>query len=207
MLLRSGRRTSKDPVNITDRQADHSNPYVEPNVSEDSNMANQTLKQLATPNLAAQPPSITRSDLGKQMDEGQSSMMEAQLANLTAMVRRGSQRRLSKSEEATYNEGWRDHPNFRYQNRATPPGFEQQNSRSYNSSQQQNLSAGTKTHTMLEQMMKMMADQKKETDVRFQSLESAVKQLQTRASSTDVNLGNLQAQWEGVEIDTKEGPK
>ncbi|PPD75511.1 hypothetical protein GOBAR_DD27562 [Gossypium barbadense] len=59
------------------------------------------------------------------MDEGQSSMMEAQLANLTAM---------------------------------------------------------------------MMVDQKKETDGRFQSLESAVKQLQTRASSTDVNLGNLQAQ-------------
>ncbi|PPD86139.1 hypothetical protein GOBAR_DD16922 [Gossypium barbadense] len=47
---------------------------------------------------------------------------------------------------------------------------------------------------MLEQMMKMMADQKKEIDGSFQSLESAVKQLQTRASSTDVNLGNLQAQ-------------
>ncbi|PPD94918.1 hypothetical protein GOBAR_DD08066 [Gossypium barbadense] len=47
---------------------------------------------------------------------------------------------------------------------------------------------------MLEQMMKMMADQNKETDGRFQSLESIVKQLQTRASSTDVNLGNLQAQ-------------
>ncbi|PPD85828.1 hypothetical protein GOBAR_DD17235 [Gossypium barbadense] len=38
-----------------------------------------------------------------------------------------------------------------------------------------------------------MADQKKETDGRFQTLESAVKQLQTRASSTDVSLGNLQA--------------
>ncbi|PPD83625.1 hypothetical protein GOBAR_DD19439 [Gossypium barbadense] len=82
------------------------------------------------------------------MDEGQSSMMEAQLANLTAMQQ----------------------PNH------------------------QNLSAETKTHTMLEQMMKMMVDQKKETDGRFQSLESAVKQLQTKASSTDVNLGNLQAQ-------------
>ena len=43
-------------------------------------------------------------------------------------------------------------------------------------------------------MMKMMADQKKETDGRFQSLELAVKQFQTKASSTDVNLGNLQAQ-------------
>ncbi|PPD92610.1 hypothetical protein GOBAR_DD10445 [Gossypium barbadense] len=71
------------------------------------------------------------------MDEGQSSMMEAQLANLTTM---------------------------------------------------------TKTHTMLEKMMKMMTDQKKETDGRFQALESAVKQVQTRASSIDVNLGNLQAQ-------------
>ncbi|PPD69268.1 hypothetical protein GOBAR_DD33852 [Gossypium barbadense] len=82
------------------------------------------------------------------MDEGQSSMMEAQLTNLTAMQQ----------------------PNH------------------------QNLSAETKTHTMLEQMMNMMVDQKKETNERFQSLESAVKQLQTRASSTDVNLGNLQAQ-------------
>ncbi|XP_012481060.1 uncharacterized protein LOC105795958 [Gossypium raimondii] len=58
----------------------------------------------------------------------------------------------------------------------------------------QNLSAETKTHTMLEQMMKMISDQKKETDGRFQDLETAVKQLQTRVSSTDVNLGNLQAQ-------------
>ncbi|PPE01353.1 hypothetical protein GOBAR_DD01597 [Gossypium barbadense] len=125
------------------------------------------------------------------MDEGQSSMIEAQLANLTAIVSK-------LMTGATYNEGWRDHPNLRYQNRATLPGFDQQNSRQYNSSQQQpnhqNLSAETKTHTMLEQMMKMMVDQKKETDRRFQSLESVVKQLQTRASSTDVNLGNLQAQ-------------
>ncbi|XP_040964434.1 uncharacterized protein [Gossypium hirsutum] len=349
MLLRSGRRTSKGPVNVTDWQTDHSNPHVEPNVSEDSNMANQTLKQLAAPNLAAQPPSITypaldrplklnlgflnllpkfnglpglakdwlyymppgsfttwiglhkavlekyfsasrigsirkeicgikqlvgeslyeywerfkrlcvscpqhqiseqllvqyfyegltlqdrgmidaasggalvdkipeqarnlianmaqntqqfglrRSDLGKRMDEGQSSMMEAQLANLTAMVSKlmtggtvkaslcgiccleghttdmcptlqegeanavfPNQRRYDPYS-ATYNEGWRDHPNLRYQNHATPLRFEQQNSRSYNSSQQQpnhqNLSAETKTHTMLEQMMKMMAD-------------------------------------------------
>ncbi|PPE02779.1 hypothetical protein GOBAR_DD00194 [Gossypium barbadense] len=109
------------------------------------------------------------------MDEGQSSMMEAQLANLTAM---------------------RDHPNFKNQNRATPPRFEQQNSRPYNMSQlnHQNLSAETKTHTMLEQMMKMMSDEKKETNGRFQALETVVKQLQTRASSADVNLGNFQAQ-------------
>ncbi|TYG65196.1 hypothetical protein ES288_D06G166900v1 [Gossypium darwinii] len=167
---------------------------------------------------------LRRSDLGKRMDEGQSSMMEAQLANLTAMVSKfmtggnakaslcgiccleghttdmcptlqegeanvvfPNQRRYDLYS-ATYNEGWRDHPNLRYQNRATP----------LNSSQQQpnhqNLSAETKTHTMLEQMMKMMVDQKKETDGRFQYLESAAKQLQTRASSTDVNLGNLQAQ-------------
>ncbi|KAK8278661.1 hypothetical protein V6Z11_D09G056700 [Gossypium hirsutum] len=177
---------------------------------------------------------LRRSDLGKRMDEGQSSMMEAQLANLTAMVSKlmtggnakaslcgiccleghtidmcptlqegeantvfPNQRRYDPYS-ATYNEGWRDHPNLRYQNRATPLGFEQQNSRPYNSSQQQpnhqNLSAETKTHTVLEQMMKMMAGQKKETDGRFQSLELVVKQLQTRASSTDVNLGNLQAQ-------------
>ncbi|PPD70058.1 hypothetical protein GOBAR_DD33062 [Gossypium barbadense] len=86
------------------------------------------------------------------MDEGQSSMMEAQLANLTAM-------------EGEANVVF---PNQR--------------------------SAETKAYTMLKQMMKMMTDQKKETDERFQALESAVKQLQTRASSTDVNLGNLQAQ-------------
>ncbi|KAK8284369.1 hypothetical protein V6Z12_D08G155600 [Gossypium hirsutum] len=369
MLLRSGRRTSEFPVNTTGQQAEHSNPHVEPNVSEDINMANQTLKQLAAPNLAAQPPSITYpaldrplklnsgflnflpkfnrlpgedpyrhingflitcstmqpdgieekqiklrafpfslqglandwlyymppgsfttwtgigsirkeicgikqlvgeslyeywerfkrlcascpqhqiseqllvqyfykgltpqdrgmidgasggalvdktpeqarnlitnmaqntqqfglrwSDLGKRMDEGQSSMMEAQLANLTAMVSKlmtkgtvkaslcgiccleghttdmcptlqegeantvfPNQRRYDPYS-ATYNEGWRDHPNLRYQNRATPPGFEQQNSRQYNPSQQQtnhqNLSVETKTHTMLEQMMK-----------------------------------------------------
>ncbi|KAK8278583.1 hypothetical protein V6Z12_D09G052900 [Gossypium hirsutum] len=373
MLLRSGRRTSEFPVNTTGQQAEHSNPHVEPNISEDINMANQTLKQLAAPNLAAQPPSITypaldrplkfnsgylnllpkfnglpgedpychvnefiitcstmqpdgieeeqiklrafpfslqglakdwlyymlpgsfttwtglhkaflekffpasrigsirieicgikqlvgeslyeywerfkrlcascpqhqiseqllvqyfyeglmpqdrgmidaasggalvdktleqaqnlianmaqntqqfglrRSGLGKRMDEGQSSMMEAQLANLTAMVSKlmtggnakaslcgiccleghttdmcptlqegeanavfPNQRRYDPYS-ATYNEGWRDHPNLRYQNRATPPGFEQQNSRPYNSSQQQpnhqNLSAETK---------------------------------------------------------------
>ncbi|XP_012472398.2 uncharacterized protein LOC105789571 [Gossypium raimondii] len=158
---------------------------------------------------------LRRSDLGKRMDEGQSSMMEAQLANLTAMVGKlmtGGNAKASLCGICcleghttdmcpTLQEGEANavFPNQRrYQNRATPPGFEQQNSRQYNSSQQQtnhqNLSAETKTHTMLEQMMKMMVDQKKETDGRFQSLESAVKQLQTRASSTDVNLGNLQAQ-------------
>ncbi|TYI61425.1 hypothetical protein E1A91_D10G171300v1, partial [Gossypium mustelinum] len=177
---------------------------------------------------------LRRFDLGKRMDEGQSSMMEAQLANLTAMISKlmiggnakaslcgiccleghtidmcptlqegeanavfPNQRRYDPYS-TTYNEGWRDHPNLRYQNCATPLGFEQQNSRPYNLSQQQpnhqNLSAETKTHTMLEQMMKMMVDQKKETDGRFQSLELTVKQLQTRASSTDVILGNLQAQ-------------
>ncbi|XP_012488009.1 uncharacterized protein LOC105801229 [Gossypium raimondii] len=75
-------------------------------------------------------------------------------------------------------------------------GFEQQNSRPYNMSQptHQNLSAEAKTHTMLEQMMKMMANQKKEIDGRLQSLESTVTQLQTRTSSTNVNLENLQAQ-------------
>ncbi|PPD86182.1 hypothetical protein GOBAR_DD16886 [Gossypium barbadense] len=107
--------------------------------------------------------------------------MEAQLANLTAMEGEANtvfpnQRRYDPYS-TTYNEGWRDHPNFRYQNRATPPGFEQQNSRPYNMSLQphQNLSTETKTHTMLEQMMEMMSDQKKETDGRFQALESAVK--------------------------------
>ncbi|PPE01516.1 hypothetical protein GOBAR_DD01445 [Gossypium barbadense] len=191
MLLRSGRRTSKDPVNITDRQAGHSNPHLELNVSEDSTMANQTLKQLAAPNLATQPPSIT-SDLGKRMDEGQSSMMEAQLANLTAMVSKLMTGGNAKASLCgifcleghttdmcpTLQEG---------EANAVFPNQRQQPSH-------QNLSAETKTHAMLEQMMKMMADQKKETDGRFQSLESAVKQLQTRASSTDVNLGNLQAQ-------------
>nr|XP_012466332.1 unnamed protein product [Gossypium raimondii] len=131
---------------------------------------------------------LRRSDLGKRMDEGQSSMMEAQLANLTAMVSKlmtggtakaslcgiccserhttdmcptlqegeanavfPNQRRYDPYS-ATYNEGWRDHPNLRYQNRATPPGFEQQNSRPYNMSQptHQNPSAETKIHSMLE---------------------------------------------------------
>ncbi|PPD98615.1 hypothetical protein GOBAR_DD04360 [Gossypium barbadense] len=113
------------------------------------------------------------------MDEGQSSMMEAQLANLTAMicVRHYRKGKLTSS----------------FQIRG---GFEQQNSRPYNMSQptHQNLSAEAKTHTMLEQMMKMMANQKKETDGRLQSLESTVTQLQTRTSSTNVNLENLQAQ-------------
>nr|XP_012466333.1 unnamed protein product [Gossypium raimondii] len=99
---------------------------------------------------------LRRSDLGKRMDEGQSSMMEAQLANLTAMEGEANavfpnQRRYDPYS-ATYNEGWRDHPNLRYQNRATPPGFEQQNSRPYNMSQptHQNPSAETKIHSMLE---------------------------------------------------------
>ncbi|TYH34088.1 hypothetical protein ES332_D13G105000v1, partial [Gossypium tomentosum] len=124
---------------------------------------------------------LKRSDLGKRMDEGQSSMMEAQLANLTAIVSKlmtggnakaslcgiccleGHTTDMYDPYSTTYNEGWRDHPNLRYQNRATPLGFEQQNSRPYNSSQQQ------------------------------PNHQNLIKQLQTRASSTDVNLGNLQA--------------
>ncbi|PPD93757.1 hypothetical protein GOBAR_DD09307 [Gossypium barbadense] len=80
-----------------------------------------------------------RSDLGKRMDEGQSSLMEAQVANLTAME--GEANAVFPNQKrydpylATYNEGWRDHPNLRYQNRATPLGFEQQNSQPYNMSQ------------------------------------------------------------------------
>ncbi|PPD88238.1 hypothetical protein GOBAR_DD14822 [Gossypium barbadense] len=119
------------------------------------------------------------------MDKGQSSMMEAQLANLTAMdIPRICVRHCKNEKLMSFSQIKEGMIHI------------QKNSRPYNISQQphQNLSAEAKTHTMLEQMMKMMSDQKKEIDGRFQALESAVKQLQTKASSTDVNLGNLQAQ-------------
>ncbi|XP_052485174.1 uncharacterized protein LOC128040463 [Gossypium raimondii] len=67
MLLRSGRRTLEFLVNTTGQQVEHFNSHIEPNISEDINMANQTLKQLAAPNLAAQPPSITYPALDKPL--------------------------------------------------------------------------------------------------------------------------------------------
>ncbi|PPD79393.1 hypothetical protein GOBAR_DD23678 [Gossypium barbadense] len=125
--------------------------------------------------------------------------MEAQLANLTAMVSKlmtGSNSKASlcgiccleghaMNMCPTLQEG---EVNVVFPN--------QRSSQPYNIPQQpqQNLNAETKTHAMFEQMMKMMSDQKKEADRKFQALESVVKQLQIRASGTDVNLGNLQAQ-------------
>ncbi|TYG46003.1 hypothetical protein ES288_D11G221200v1 [Gossypium darwinii] len=129
---------------------------------------------------------LRRSDLGKRMDEGQSSMIEAQLANLTAIVSKLMTGGNAKASLCGI---------YCLEGHTTDmcPTL-QEGEANAQQPNHQNLSAETKTHTMLEQMMKMMVDQKKETDRRFQSLESVVKQLQTRASSTDVNLGNLQAQ-------------
>ncbi|PPD99169.1 hypothetical protein GOBAR_DD03813 [Gossypium barbadense] len=118
------------------------------------------------------------------MDEGQSSMMEAQLANLSAMVSKlmtGGNAKASLCGICCLEGHTTD----------MCPTLQEGEANAVFPNQR---SAETKTHTMLEQMMKMMVDQMKETDGRFQSLESAVKQLQTRASSTNVNLGNLQAQ-------------
>ncbi|PPD85585.1 hypothetical protein GOBAR_DD17482 [Gossypium barbadense] len=124
------------------------------------------------------------------MDEGQSSMMEAQLANLTAMGKLTPSFQIREGMIHTQLPIMRDErpPQSSISKPSHTSGIRAQQP------SHQNLSAETKIHAMLEQMMKMMADQKKETDGRFQSLELTVKQLQTRASSTDVNLGNLQAQ-------------
>ena len=48
---------------------------------------------------------------------------------------------------------------------------------------------------MFEALMKKMDSQKQDTDEKLQSLESVVKHLQQRATTTDANLGNLQAQF------------
>ena len=47
---------------------------------------------------------------------------------------------------------------------------------------------------MFEALLKKMDSQKQDTDEKLQSLESVFKQLQQRATTTDTNLGNLQAQ-------------
>ncbi|PPD74056.1 hypothetical protein GOBAR_DD29019 [Gossypium barbadense] len=132
MLLRSGRRTLKSRANFTDQQAESYNPHAKPNDPEDIDMANQTLKQLVTPNLAAQPPSITYPALDRPLKlnsrflnllpnfNGLPGPVEydgGSISNLTAMVKGEAnavflnQRRYDPYS-ATYNEGWRDHPNF-----------------------------------------------------------------------------------------------
>ena len=67
---------------------------------------------------------------------------------------------------STYNEGWRDHPNLRYGLRPNPPGFNQPLN---------HPSTQDKTNSLLEQMLKKMDEQKKETDIELQHLEMTVK--------------------------------
>ena len=160
---------------------------------------------------------------GRHLGEGSSSSMETQIANLTDMISKlvnvGVQKprlcgicsleghtteecpqlqegnvnvvfltqRRYDPYSGTYNEGWRDHPNFRYQQQQDPRY--QPNTQA--SSQSQN--AEGKTQMMFEALMKKMDSQKQDTNDKLQSLESAVKQLQQRATATDANVGNLQA--------------
>ena len=69
----------------------------------------------------------------------------------------------------TYNEGWRDHPNLGYGARPNPPGFNQSSNQPF---------AQDKTNFLLEQMMKKMDEQKKETNLKLQNLEMTMKQMQ-----------------------------
>ncbi|PPD71194.1 hypothetical protein GOBAR_DD31925 [Gossypium barbadense] len=169
MLLRNGRRTSRFPVNINGQQAEFHNLHVEPNDIEDIDMANKTLKDI--PRICVRHYKKEKLMSFSQIKEG---MIHIQLLT----TRDGETTLISDIRIKPYPlDLSKNDPNHMVYR---PP--------------QQNLNAENKTHTMLEQMMKMMSDQKKETDGRFQALESTVKQLQTSASSTDVNLVNLQAQ-------------
>ena len=84
-----------------------------------------------------------------------------------------------------YNEGWRDHPNLRYGPRPNPPGFNQPSNQ---------LSAQDKTNFLLEQMMKNMDEQKKETDLKLHNLKVTMKQMQQRQTASDTLVRNLHAQ-------------
>ena len=86
---------------------------------------------------------------------------------------------------STYNEGWRDHSNLRYGPRPNPPGFSQPLN---------HPSAQDKTNSLLEQMLKKMDEQKKETDPKLQYLEMTMKQMQQRQIASDTFVSNLQAQ-------------
>ena len=61
----------------------------------------------------------------------------------------------------TYNEGWRDHPNLRY----GPP------------QPQPLVNQIGKNSILLEQLMKKMNQDKKDTDARFNSMETVLKQM------------------------------
>jgi len=64
----------------------------------------------------------------------------------------------------TYNEGWRDQPNLRYDPQTNPPGFDQAARQPSNQD---------RTNFLLEQVLKKMDD-------RFQILETTLKQVQEK---------------------------
>jgi len=82
----------------------------------------------------------------------------------------------------TYNEGWRDHPNLRYDSKTNPPSFDQT---SHQPSSQDGI------NFLLEQVLKKMDD-------RFQSVETILKQVQERQTATDTIVSNLQAQLQNM---------
>lgn len=87
----------------------------------------------------------------------------------------------------TYNEGWRDHPNLRYEPRNNPPGFDQPTL---------HPSDQDKTNSILEQVIKRIDDQKNEYDTRFNNIEMTLKQVEQRQTAIDNAVSNLQAQMQ-----------
>jgi len=80
----------------------------------------------------------------------------------------------------TYNEGWRDHPNLRYDPQTNPPGFDQMSCQPSNHD---------RTNFLLEQVFKKMDD-------RFQILETTLRHVQEKQTTIDIMVSNLQAQMQ-----------
>ena len=83
-----------------------------------------------------------------------------QEGNVNALYSNQNQRRYDPYSN-TYNEGWRDHPNLRYDPQTNPPSFDQTSHQPSNQD---------RTNLLLEQVLKEMDD-------RFQILETTLKQV------------------------------
>ena len=80
----------------------------------------------------------------------------------------------------THNEAWRDNPNLRYDSKTYPPDFDQTSRQPSNQD---------RNNFLLEQVLKKM-------DNRFQILETTLKQVQGRQTTTDIIVSNLQTQMQ-----------
>jgi len=97
-----------------------------------------------------------------------------QEANVSAVYSNQGQRQYDPYSN-TYNEGWRDHPNLRYDPKTNPPNFDQTSHQP---------SSQDRTNFLLEQVLKKM-------DHRFHSMETTLKQVQERQTATDTIVSNL----------------